>query len=109
MSFFSKLRERLTKSSSKIGTGLDDIVAEAPAMAEVAASAPAPAPAPDEQKEAPVASTDPQTVHQPGIDWAKETGLMVGYTDGTFRPNQPVTRGELATILHRYHEKNARA
>ena len=66
---------------------------------------PAPTPAPDEQKEAPVASTDPQTVHQPGIDWAKETGLMVGYTDGTFRPDQPVTRGELATILHRYHEK----
>ena len=28
MSFFSKLRERLTKSSSKIGQGLDDLVAE---------------------------------------------------------------------------------
>ena len=25
MSFFSKLRERLTKSSSKIGQGLDDL------------------------------------------------------------------------------------
>ena len=68
---------------------------------------PTPAPAPEEQKESPVASTDPQTVHQPGIDWAKETGLMVGYTDGTFRPDQPVTRGELATILHRYQKKEA--
>ncbi len=28
MSFFSKLRERLTKSSSKISGGLDDLVAE---------------------------------------------------------------------------------
>ncbi|MFT4014544.1 MAG: signal recognition particle-docking protein FtsY [Paracoccus sp. (in: a-proteobacteria)] len=28
MSFFSKLRDRLTRSSSKIGAGLDDIVAE---------------------------------------------------------------------------------
>ena len=28
MSFFSKLRDRLTRSSSKIGTGLDDIVAD---------------------------------------------------------------------------------
>ena len=27
MSFFSKLRDRLTRSSSKIGAGLDDIVA----------------------------------------------------------------------------------
>ena len=58
MSFFSKLRERLTKSSSKIGTGLDDIVAEAPAMAEVAASAPAPAPAP---------SPDAQDPQRPGL------------------------------------------
>ena len=76
---------------------------------EAGAAKPEPTPAPDEKKEAPVASTDPQTVHQPGIDWAKETGLMVGYTDGTFRPNQPVTRGELATILHRYHEKDGQA
>ncbi len=48
MSFFSKLRDRLTRSSSKIGAGLDDIVAEgaggtdaapevAPAAAEPAA------------------------------------------------------------------------
>ena len=28
MSFFSKLRERLTKSSSKIGTGLDDLIGQ---------------------------------------------------------------------------------
>ena len=52
MSFFSKLRERLTRSSSKIGQGLDEIVAE-PAATEAAATAasapsamPAPAPAP---------------------------------------------------------------
>lgn len=38
MSFLSKLRERLTRSSSKIGEGLDDIVEAAPE------AAPAPAP-----------------------------------------------------------------
>ncbi|MGP9805158.1 signal recognition particle-docking protein FtsY [Paracoccus sp. NSM] len=38
MAFFSKLRERLTRSSSKIGAGLDEIVGEAEAPA-----APAPA------------------------------------------------------------------
>ena len=46
MSFFSKLRERLTRSSSKIGQGLDDIVAEDAAPAAPAAVAPAPAPEP---------------------------------------------------------------
>ncbi len=39
MSFFSKLRERLTRSSSKIGQGLDEIVGDAP---EVEAAQPEP-------------------------------------------------------------------
>ncbi|RJL10121.1 signal recognition particle-docking protein FtsY [Paracoccus siganidrum] len=41
MSFFTKLRERLTRSSNRIGQGLDEIVAEAAPEAE----APAPTPA----------------------------------------------------------------
>ena len=43
MSFFSKLRDRLTRSSSKIGEGLDDIVAEGGSAQDVA---PTPEPAP---------------------------------------------------------------
>ena len=35
------------------------------------------------------------------IRWAIQKELMTGYPDGTFRPEQPVTRGELAVILHR--------
>ncbi len=45
MSFFSKLRDRLTKSSSKIGAGLDEIVGDMPVAdqpAEEAAQAPVP-------------------------------------------------------------------
>lgn len=41
--------------------------------------------------------------------WAREAiramteqGLLRGYPDGTFRPDRPVTRTELATILDRY-------
>lgn len=30
---------------------------------------------------------------------AKDAGLMNGYPDGTFRPNQPVTRAELAAVI----------
>ncbi|MFD1796297.1 signal recognition particle-docking protein FtsY [Paracoccus aurantiacus] len=40
MSFFSKLRERLTKSSSKIGQGLDDLVGEGSPEPEAAAAQP---------------------------------------------------------------------
>ena len=35
------------------------------------------------------------------IRWCIERGLMRGYEDGSFRPDQPVTRGELATVLRR--------
>ncbi|MFP4698288.1 MAG: S-layer homology domain-containing protein [Eubacteriales bacterium] len=38
--------------------------------------------------------------------WAKdyigcvaEAGIVIGYEDGTFRPDEPITRGELATII----------
>ncbi|SDK80055.1 signal recognition particle-docking protein FtsY [Paracoccus chinensis] len=87
MSFFSKLRERLTKSSSKIGAGLDSIVsegaAEAPATAAVTPPAAAPvaaAPAPSAaQAPAPVPSPAPapspaQAVPQPAPE--NRPGLM---------------------------------
>lgn len=64
MSFFSKLRERLTKSSSKIGAGLDSIVSEEPAEspstpAAVAPVAPAPSPTPAQVAPQPVAESRP--------------------------------------------------
>lgn len=40
--------------------------------------------------------------------WAKEqlgtwidSGLMQGYPDGSYKPNQPITRAELATLINR--------
>lgn len=35
------------------------------------------------------------------IAWAKKHGLVVGYPDGTFKPDQAVSRAELCAILHR--------
>lgn len=35
------------------------------------------------------------------ICWAKDNGIVLGYPDGTVRPDQPVTRQELATIMYR--------
>ena len=38
------------------------------------------------------------------IRWCMEKGLMQGYPDGTFLPDKPVTRAELATVLRRLED-----
>ncbi|MGK7903552.1 MAG: DUF3747 domain-containing protein [Hormoscilla sp.] len=38
------------------------------------------------------------------IQWAKDNNIVSGYTDGTFRPAQPVTRAELMAIQRRAAE-----
>lgn len=38
------------------------------------------------------------------MKWAIENGLFKGFPDGTYRENQPVTRGQLATVLRRFFE-----
>ena len=37
------------------------------------------------------------------ILWAKENRIVEGYADGSFRPDNTVTRQQLAVILYRYH------
>ena len=39
------------------------------------------------------------------LAWAKSAGVVNGYTDGTFRPDQPVTREEFACMLANYAQK----
>ncbi len=34
--------------------------------------------------------------------WAAENGIVTGYTDQTFRPDNKITREQIATILYRY-------
>ena len=36
------------------------------------------------------------------ILWASENGIVKGYSDGTFRPGNTCTRGQIATILYKY-------
>jgi fused signal recognition particle receptor len=58
MAFFSKLKERLFKSSSRIEEGLESIIDEAPAApAPAPTAAPAPVPAPAETAPLPPAAT----------------------------------------------------
>jgi glucose/arabinose dehydrogenase len=41
------------------------------------------------------------SVHEDNIARLSEVGVIVGYDDGTFRPGEAVTRGQLATMLAR--------
>ncbi len=36
------------------------------------------------------------------VAWAAEQGVVNGYTDGTFRPDDQITREQLATVLFRF-------
>ena len=40
--------------------------------------------------------------YKPAIAWAEQTGVVDGYEDGTFRPDEPVTRQEFAQMLYNY-------
>lgn len=37
------------------------------------------------------------------ITWLASTGIAYGYSDGTFRPLNPVTRGAMSAFLYRFH------
>ena len=36
------------------------------------------------------------------VAWAAANGIVTGYADGSFKPNAPITREQMATILYRY-------
>lgn len=46
-----------------------------------------------------VTAADP---HAQAIEWAAGNSLIEGYPDGTFKPNSPVTRGQIVSMLYRY-------
>lgn len=37
------------------------------------------------------------------LEWAVDAGLITGFEDSTFRPDEPVTRAQLVSILYRYN------
>ena len=45
--------------------------------------------------------------YQKAVAWAVEKGITTGYNDGTFRPNDSVTRAQFVTFLWRYENKPA--
>ncbi|MGO1885506.1 MAG: S-layer homology domain-containing protein, partial [Citricoccus sp.] len=45
---------------------------------------------------------DSSNAHFEAVNWLKESGLVSGYTDGSFRADRQITRGEVAVILHAF-------
>ena len=44
-----------------------------------------------------------------GLSWCVEKGLFAGYPNGSFGPDDAVTREQLAVVFHRYAEKTGSA
>lgn len=40
----------------------------------------------------------------PSVEWAREKGLIKNYPDGSFKPNQPITRAEACVMLERFYD-----
>ncbi|HAX80656.1 MAG TPA: hypothetical protein DCY88_33675 [Cyanobacteria bacterium UBA11372] len=84
---------------------VSQVLASAPEPTPPAAT---PAPTPEAVPEVPIAFPD-----VPANYWARNfigqlvgRGLLQGYPDGAFRPNDPVTRAELATIISKAFDRN---
>ena len=45
---------------------------------------------------------EPGSWYEKGVVWANGKGIVEGYGNGKFRPNDPITREQLATIMYRY-------
>jgi len=45
---------------------------------------------------------DPGLYYYAAVGWASANNIVRGYEDGTFQPDRPVTREEMATFMHRY-------
>ena len=52
--------------------------------------------------ESPFSDVSTTFTHFTPITWASAQEITTGYTDGTFRPKNPVTRGEFASFVYRY-------
>lgn len=88
-----------------------------PRVTPLAPVVPVPVPVPVQPVEASPSPTPVPTVSfsdvpqdfwaRPYIEALAGRGIIVGYQDGTFRPNQPVTRAEFAAQLANAFEQNA--
>jgi S-layer homology domain len=117
VAFGSDLPARLTAIPGResriinveVGNGsVYDVSSVLASTPEPAQPTPTPEPVPEPVPEVPISFPD-----VPANYWARNfigqlvgRGLLQGYPDGAFRPNDPVTRAELATIISKAFDRN---
>lgn len=50
----------------------------------------------------------PGAYYAAAVSWASSNGIVNGYSDGTFRPNNLITREQMAAFLYRYASQKGR-
>lgn len=80
---------------------------QAPAQTTTTTTAPAPVPEPTRNCGGFRDDVPATSAHCEHIADLADLGIIEGYTDGTFRPHDPVTRAEVATMLNRLLERLA--
>ena len=110
MSFFQKLKSRLTKSSSKLEEGLEDIIAEAPEPQEPDVPAPpatpvevvavpAPTPAPEPMPEpTPEPAVEPAPAPEPAAKKPGLFGRLLGRSEETSLPRRALDDAMLESL-----------
>ena len=110
MSFFQKLKSRLTKSSSKLEEGLEDIIAEAPEPQEPDVPAPpatpvevvavpAPTPAPEPMPEpTPEPAVEPVAAPEPAAKKPGLFGRLLGRSEETSLPRRALDDAMLESL-----------
>ena len=110
MSFFQKLKSRLTKSSSKLEEGLEDIIAEAPEPQEPDVPAPpatpvevvavpAPTPAPEPMPEpTPEPAVEPGPAPEPAAKKPGLFGRLLGRSEETSLPRRALDDAMLESL-----------
>jgi fused signal recognition particle receptor len=110
MSFFQKLKSRLTKSSSKLEEGLEDIIAEAPEPQEPDVPAPpatpvevvavpAPTPAPEPMPEpTPEPAVEPAPAPEPAAKKPGLLGRLLGRSEETSLPRRALDDAMLESL-----------
>lgn len=60
---------------------------------------------PKYKEEVPVPKNDYEHIAwaNEAIEWCIQNGIMTGYTDGSFKPNNTITRAEVAVVLRRQY------
>mgnify|MGYP001029434168 CR=1 FL=1 len=55
-----------------------------------------------ETEQASFTDAKPGDWYYPAVCWCQQKGLIAGYEDGSFLPDAPLTREQMAAFLHRY-------